>query len=307
MKKDKNNQNTELILDEIDNYISDICAVDPFPDRSRLVTIINNYFYFHFSNNYNLRNCLKRYQSELLRNSTIDYIHEVNKYFLYLLYKLNINHVDDKYLPTEVKGYILEDFGNVIRIIKDNKKFDYSYGNYIYFSYSRVLLFNRLPVGVVNLDVDLFCRSVLFRQTLKGGIDFIKCYITSRGSRPYFQLHYNPHRFRKFTPDGWREAISLTDDLLKIMPQVKGVCGAAWFFDPILKLVSPELCYLRELFESVGGKFFYNGCSDEDREDAFAMSKKRKDAFEAGIYEPVNYLMILPRKTLFDNVSRLNL
>jgi len=288
----------EKFSDQIcDSYLSLFENGNRGLDKEILLNVFKRIEKIHTKKTFSLLEDLKKTEKANIKKYGIECSTACNRFILYLKYVENIDRINQLNVTDLVKNYIREDFGRAYKLLND-AGFQFSYENYVYFSYMQVLSLKRYPVGVCNLDVSFFCRGVLFKQTCQEGLSFIKFFFLSRGSRPYFQMHYNPHRFRHFTARGWQDALSATADLLALMPKVKGVCGAAWFFDPQLESVSPEICYVRKMFESAGGRVFYNGREAQDMENAFAMSKKRRDAHLEGSYQPTNYLMILPRKRL---------
>jgi len=207
-------------------------------------------------------------------------------------------------LPPKVMSYLEEDFDKIFKIAVGCKENLLSHNSYIFFSYIEELLFLRFPVGNQNIVIDGFPRSIGLKQKPLQALNFFLLLIRCRGNSPLFQLHYNPHRMRLFNEKGWWEVYELATEMLIKMPEVKGIYASAWFFDPALKKISPEISYLREIVENIGGYFFRVGNSEEDKKNAFSMSKKRKDAYQKGEYIPTGYMMVLPRSKLLGMFAR---
>lgn len=225
------------------------------------------------------------------------YTYDVYGHFLevFCLYLINKNYpkIKQSNYPEAIKLYFHEDFERALKNVRkfiDQKKI--TFNDYIIYSYFEVLTLKRIPVGHQNLAPSGFSRKLFLKQSLKDKLRLFNIYMRG-GNTNYYEMHYNPHRMKKFNLEGWEEVMKNTTDFLRINPKAKGIIGASWFFDPQLETISPELSYIRTIIKTSGGQFFYNGSSDEDLKNAFAFSKARKDAYEKGTYIPKNYLFII--------------
>ncbi len=222
---------------------------------------------------------------------------------IFELYLENIKKINDQNLPSGILNYLEQDFSRIVDLAMDGKEDVLSFNNFQFLSYIEKLCFRCYPVGNHNISISGIPRSLLLKQSATEALNFAVLIFKLSGHYPLFELHYNPHRFRLFNPDGWNEVFYLTMQLLVRRQQIKGVFGASWFFDPSLKVISPELYYIREFIEKIGGCFFIGGSSEQDKKNAFALSKKRRVAYEEGRYIPTSYVMVIPRDTLIEFYS----
>ncbi len=246
-------------------------------------------------------NELKRFQSGFEEKYGTDARVSLCQLIIFSLFCENAEKIDHQNLPDGVVEYIKEDFLKAIKIAAQGNDKILTVENAIYNSYVEVLSFIRFPIGNQSVVVAGFSRSVIWLQSPLKMLSFMRLLFSCGGNYPLYELHYNPHRMRSFNLEGWQTVMRLGAELLKSRPSIKGMFGGAWFYDPALKDVSPELSYLRKLILDVGGVIFFAGSNEQDRTNAFAMSKIRKTAFEEGRYNPSNYLAIIPRKTLLKN------
>jgi hypothetical protein len=241
------------------------------------------------------RNKLKELESRIDKQES-DYF----KALIFLLYLRNKSRIEEQNLPSKVAWYLEQDFSRIMKIaMKDDKKF-LTFSKYHFLSYLEKLSLCRYPVGCQDVVIHGFSRQLIIRQSFADTMKLLALMIRIGGNRPLFELHYNPHRFRLFNAKGWQEVFHQAAQMMVRFPEVKGLFGAAWFYDPVIKEISPELYYIRELIEGIGGHFFFEGESEDTNQDAFAFSKARRMAYEEGRYSPKRYTAIIPRSALLD-------
>ena len=139
-------------------------------------------------------------------------------------------------------------------------------------------------------------RNLLLKAGTAQAFRFLKTTLLTRhGFSNYYQIHTHLLELADFTPEGWDAAMKWLAEMLLINPDVKGVFGASWFFDPALKEISPRLEYLSNALLDRGAVRFY---SHEDADSgALATSATRKRLHESGQYNPGIYFIIWPRRT----------
>ncbi len=217
---------------------------------------------------------------------------------VFILYLRNYTRIEKRDLPSMVVHYLKRDFNIMLKFaMEDNKKF-HTFHNYHFLSYLEKLSFSRIPCGCQDIVVSGFSRRLIFQKSFAETVDLAKLLVKMGGNRPLFELHYNPHRLRLFNGIGWQEVFQLAAQIMLKSSEIRGIFGAAWFYDPAIKEISPELYYVRELIESIGGRFFNTGESEMAKQDAFAFSRPRRIAYEEGRYMPTSYMMIIPRLAL---------
>jgi hypothetical protein len=118
------------------------------------------------------------------------------------------------------------------------------------------------------------------------------------GHFPLYDMHIANHTFSYFRPEGWAESYRRIARALAKDHEAKGIFCAVWFFDPALQRVSPNLAYLRQFPLERGAVFLKVRTTEDGRQSALWNSPPRRALYEAGEYEPQEYLMIWPRRAL---------
>jgi len=159
-----------------------------------------------------------------------------------------------------------------------------------------------IPLGAQKVYPGRMPRGFLLKKGLRQFLRSLYLLLfETRGFKPVYRMHMDSRDrdlMKEFNPEGWKRFYDRTAKLLEMNENIKGICGSSWFFDPVLKEISPELSYLRELAEERGARFFNLGPSEGDVKDATFMSPKRIKLHKEGKYTPVGYMMVLPRKQL---------
>lgn len=160
------------------------------------------------------------------------------------------------------------------------------------------------PAGAQKLNLTKF-PILSFRSA--GLVEFAKIAAFSTFNRLtggcMYDMHTDSHDadlLNDFTPAGWRQFYINVADLLMARPDIKGLFGVGWFFDPKVSEISPRLSYLRDLVIESGGSTFNAGENEGATSSALAKSETRKRAYQQGIYKPLDYLVIWDRSTLID-------
>ncbi|KAK0349259.1 hypothetical protein LTR94_033879, partial [Friedmanniomyces endolithicus] len=87
-------------------------------------------------------------------------------------------------------------------------------------------------------------------------------------------------------------------ELCRLRPELAGMIGSSWFYDPPLTEISPRLAHLR-LNPLKGGAFLvHQGPGEIHTARAAAASASRKALIDAGDYTARSWLMVWPRKQL---------
>jgi len=151
----------------------------------------------------------------------------------------------------------------------------------------------RLYVAGAQL-VDARCgipRSILF----KGGMRFVPKNIAAilrlGGFRKYFQLHTHKFMLDAFDEAGWSECYLCCAELYGLHPEVLGMFGSSWFYDPALAAISPRLSYLRATPMAGGAELFFVGDGESAKANALSTSPTRRKLYEEGKYSPNNYML----------------
>ncbi|WP_295218227.1 hypothetical protein [uncultured Brevundimonas sp.] len=115
---------------------------------------------------------------------------------------------------------------------------------------------------------------------------------------PWLEVHTESRWLRGFNEDGWNEAWATAAELCRARPELAGMIGSSWFYDPPLTEISPRLAHLR-LNPLKGGAFMvHQGPGEIHTERAGTASASRKALIDSGEYTARSWLMIWPRKEL---------
>lgn len=152
----------------------------------------------------------------------------------------------------------------------------------------------RLYVAGAQL-VDPRCglpRSLLFRGPVTGWLRNIVNIVKLGGFNPYFQIHTHQFMLDTFNPDGWNECYRCCAELYKVHPDVLGMYGGSWFYDPALDAISPRLSYLRDIPQQGGAHLFFVERGGSALGNALSTSSSRRALYETGKYMPTNYMLV---------------
>jgi hypothetical protein len=130
-------------------------------------------------------------------------------------------------------------------------------------------------------------------------VAFAALYLGKQG--PIFDMHtdsHDPDLLAAFSETGWRDFYKTVAQVLEQNPQVIGLFGIGWFFDPAVTEVSPRLAYLRDIALESGARSFCVGPTEGARESALATSATRRKLYDEGRYVPQDHLVVWSRKSL---------
>ncbi len=124
-------------------------------------------------------------------------------------------------------------------------------------------------------------------------------YVRAQGwKKPWLEVHTESRQLADFNEAGWDRAWATAAAICRTRPELAGMIGSSWFYDPPLETISPRLAYLR-LNPLKGGAFIiHQGPAPIHSERASASSPTRKAMIESGEYTPSSWLVAWPRATL---------
>jgi hypothetical protein len=153
------------------------------------------------------------------------------------------------------------------------------------------------PAGAQVVEpASSFHRALLFRGGLGQFFDVFKLLVGSGGHADWYQIHTHLEEREEFNPDGWDQCYLRLARMMERHPQIRGMYGGSWFYDPALARVSPRLTYLRTRPEENGALVCYS--NDDPHGGALATSDTRRELYEKGQYLPKAYALIWPRAPL---------
>jgi hypothetical protein len=142
--------------------------------------------------------------------------------------------------------------------------------------------------------VDYRCgipRSVLFKGGLRALLKNAAAISRLGGFRMYFQIHTHKLMLDSFNEEGWNECYLCCAELYRIHPEVLGMYGSSWFYDPALDTISPRLSYLRKIPASGGAELFFMEEGGSSTNNSLATSATRRKLYDEGKYSPKGYMM----------------
>ena len=124
-------------------------------------------------------------------------------------------------------------------------------------------------------------------------------YVKASGwNRPWLEVHTESRHTADFNEAGWDRAWATAAAICQRRPELAGMIGSSWFYDPPLETISPRLAYLR-LNPLKGGAFIiHQGPAPIHSERCGATSPTRRAMIESGDYLPRSWLVAWPRATL---------
>lgn len=137
-------------------------------------------------------------------------------------------------------------------------------------------------------------RSLMFNAGVTQSLQFLKSGVLAGGYKPVFRLHVHLAEQSHLSEDSWWQTCQRLAQMLEINPDIKGIVGSSWYYDPQVPAISPHLGFINKLLAENGAYWFFSHIEGSNS-GAFATSETRKQAFDAGKYLPRNYVVFWPR------------
>ena len=156
----------------------------------------------------------------------------------------------------------------------------------------------RLYAGAAQL-IDARCgigRSLFLKSGLSGLGRGLALAVECGGLKPMFEIHTHRAYLEEFNEEGWNECYRVCADLYGLHPEVKGMVGGSWFYDPAIAQVSPRLAYLSDIPRNGGAHFFLAATEGHFVKDALATSPSRRKLHEEGKYAPRSFMLVWGKK-----------
>jgi hypothetical protein len=248
---------------------------------------------------------VKRLDTSLLKMSNESALELYHKLIVIELLMESSTLIDTYTYPTDIRRWYWIEFENILERIEKNKihKGSYLFPQDRFNKDLGISMLRLIPAGVRKLHLEKvpikrFLLKRGFMQFFRGLASII---FELRGMQPVYHGHLDSrdrHAMSEFSQDGWVRHFKMVAELLKINHGVKGVMGLAWFYDPQLRQISPELTYLTDIITENGGRLFFAGTHQNAVKNATALSCKRINLYKEGKYLPANYLFIWPRNKI---------
>lgn len=126
-------------------------------------------------------------------------------------------------------------------------------------------------------------------------------YVKAQGwKRAWLEVHTESRHIEDFNEAGWDRAWATAAAICVKRPELAGMIGSSWFYDPPLESISPRLAYLR-LNPLNGGAFIvHQGPGQVHSDRCGATSPTRRAMIESGEYLPRCWQVAWPRTALID-------
>jgi hypothetical protein len=135
-------------------------------------------------------------------------------------------------------------------------------------------------------------RSLLWKGGLHRLPGRLLLFARAGGFRPYFEVHVHKLYQEEFNEAGRNECYRCCAELYDLHPEVLGMIGGSWFYDPAVAGISPHLAYLRTVPESGGARVLFVSYDDQAVANATATSAKRRALHAAGAYSPASWTLV---------------
>ncbi len=151
---------------------------------------------------------------------------------------------------------------------------------------------------MIDLSSPLGPGQVLRHAREGWGWSVIPAYAAAQAWKPWLEVHTESRELSDFNAAGWDRAWATAAEILKTRPDMAGMLGSSWFYDPPLETISPRLAYLRLNPLQHGAFMVHQGPGDIHTERAATSSPTRKALIEEGKYTARSWIMAWPRAAL---------
>ena len=140
--------------------------------------------------------------------------------------------------------------------------------------------------------------GLLVRTATAGRVAATAELASAAGVRPWAELHVDTRNLREFHAEGFLRMYHRLAALLRLRPDLAGVHGASWLYDPAVGVISPSLDFTAEPIRSGGAVLVRLGVDPVQTAYAVSRSPTRRQLWLEGRYQPTCYGMYWPRGRL---------
>ena len=231
-----------------------------------------------------------------------------NFYMLALYQKLviilfiedSLNRLKEQSIPSTILNLYHEWFERVVDDFSIQTDEFYHYKNDPFLKDFGVCSLRLIPVGGPwILDRSGTGIKFLFNGGFKqfvGGLRFL--ILKAHGLKPFYVFHLVDRLIDKFNKEEREKCFMRIGKLLRLNPEIRGVKGRSWLYDPTLERVSPRLAYVTRSMTDNGAQVFRIGTTQDDIDNATRKSATRRELYRQIKYVPTGYLIIWTRRDL---------
>lgn len=151
---------------------------------------------------------------------------------------------------------------------------------------------------VIDLQSRLGPGDVVRHARGGRGWEVLAAYVSARGWGSWLEVHTEARELSDFNEAGWDKAWMAAAAILRRRPELRGMMGSSWFYDPPLEQISPRLAYLRLNPTRNGAFMIHQGPGEIHTERAAASPGSRRAMIESGQYLPRSWIVAWPRTAL---------
>ena len=151
---------------------------------------------------------------------------------------------------------------------------------------------------MIDLSSPMGPGQVLRHAREGWGWSVIPAYAAAQAWKPWLEVHTESRELSDFNEAGWDRAWATAAEILKSRPEMAGMLGSSWFYDPPLEQISPRLAYLRLNPLKHGAFMVHQGPGEIHTERAATSSPTRKALIEEGKYTARSWIVAWPRAAL---------
>lgn len=155
-----------------------------------------------------------------------------------------------------------------------------------------------LPAVAQDLDLHgrLEPRMLLAAALKHRQVSLIARWLRHRVGQRFIEFHTDSRHLEHFNAAGRETAFLCAAEVLKRRPDLGGVFGVSWYYDPEVARISPRLAFLQTLPLSAGAFLIPNAPGEIHTTRATLTSPTRRRLYEEGKYLPTCYTMVWPRR-----------
>jgi hypothetical protein len=151
---------------------------------------------------------------------------------------------------------------------------------------------------MIDLSSPMGPGQVLRHAREGWGWSVIPSYIAAQSWKPWLEVHTESRELSDFNEAGWDRAWATAAEICKRRPQMAGMLGSSWFYDPPLERISPRLAYLRVNPLKHGAFLLHQGPGEIHTQRAATSSPTRAALIEKGEYTARSWIVAWPRAAL---------
>ena len=151
---------------------------------------------------------------------------------------------------------------------------------------------------MIDLSSPMGPGQVLRHAREGWGWSVIPAYAAAQAWKSWLEVHTESRELGDFNEAGWDRAWATAAEILKRRPDMAGMLGSSWFYDPPLETISPRLAYLRLNPLKHGAFMVHQGPGDIHTQRAATSSPTRAALIEKGEYTARSWIVAWPRTAL---------